>query len=128
MLPVLLNTYNPPNVPSAARAYEIGRKLGAAIAASPRDLRVAIAASGGLSHFITEEAHDRKLLAAMEARDSEALTSVPRGALLSGSSEILNWIAAAGALEGLNVAWKHYIPVRRSPAGTGIGLGFMVWK
>ena len=128
MLPVLLNTYSPPNVPSAARAYAIGEQLRKSIEASPQDLRVAVIASGGLSHFICEEEHDRKILGALEGKDKKALTSIPRGALLSGSSEILNWIAAAGALEHLDVSWKKYIPIRRSPAGTGIGLGFMVWS
>ena len=61
-----------------------------------------------------------KLIAALETRDADFLRSIPRAALLSGSSEILNWIAAAGALEHLSVNWKQYIPIRRSPAGTGI--------
>ncbi len=128
MLPVLLNTYSPPNVPTASHAYEVGQLLRKAIEASDRDLRVAVIASGGLSHFICEEEHDRKLIAALESHDAGFLRSIPRAALLSGSSEILNWIAAAGALEQLNVSWKQYIPIRRSPAGTGIGLGFMIWS
>lgn len=128
MLPVLLNTYSPPNVPSSARSYEIGQKLRIAIEQCPQNLRVAIIASGGLSHFICEEDHDLKVMRALESRDRQFLCSIPRGALVSGSSEILNWITAGGALEGMKVSWSHYIALRRSPAGTGIGLGFMVWQ
>jgi hypothetical protein len=128
MLPVLLNTYSPPNVPTSSRAYEIGQKLRTALESSDSPARVALIASGGLSHFICEEEHDRKLMRAIQAGDAATLRSVPRGALMSGSSEILNWILAAGALQGLGVTWSNYIPIRRTPAGTGIGLGFMVWR
>jgi 3-O-methylgallate 3,4-dioxygenase len=48
--------------------------------------------------------------------------------LNSGTSEIRNWIAAAGALEGLETAWQDYVPCYRSPAGTGCGMGFAVWR
>jgi hypothetical protein len=48
--------------------------------------------------------------------------------LRSGSSEILNWILAAGALEGLTADWTRYLPVCRTPAGSGIGMGFLIWR
>jgi hypothetical protein len=128
VVPVLLNTYFPPNVLSAARCHEIGRRLRAAIQASPDNLRVAIIASGGLSHFVTDEALDRAFMHALSRKDSEVLRTLPRSALRSGSSEILNWVVAAGALETLPYAWGEYIPVYRTPAGTGIGMGFACWK
>lgn len=127
-VPVLLNTYYPPNVPTPARCFEVGQKMRAAIEAAPGEARVAVIASGGLTHFVTDEAFDRSLMRAFETGDADALSAVPVNALRSGNSEILNWIMAAGALEELRVSWSDYIPVRRTPAGTGIGLGFAVWS
>jgi len=127
VLPVLLNTYYPPNVPSASRCHDIGRALRAAVEASPTERRVAIIASGGLSHFVVDEALDRRVIEGLQSGCGDALRSIPRGALNSGSSEILNWVLAAGALEGLPLAWCEYQPIYRTPAGTGIGVAFAVW-
>jgi len=69
-----------------------------------------------------------RVLAALKCRDAEVLRALPIEALRSGSSEILNWVLAAGALERLRVTWADYVPVYRTPAGTGVGLGFVVWK
>jgi hypothetical protein len=35
---------------------------------------------------------------------------------------------AAGALESLDMTWSEYLPVYRTPPGTGIGLGFAAWE
>jgi hypothetical protein len=126
VLPVLLNTYYPPNVASAARCHDIGQALRGALEASPTDLRVAVIASGGLSHFVVDEALDRRVLAGIGG-GADLLRSIPRGALNSGSSEILNWVLAAGALEGLPLSWSAYEPIYRTPAGTGVGVAFAVW-
>jgi aromatic ring-opening dioxygenase catalytic subunit (LigB family) len=128
MLPILLNTYFPPNAPTPARCYRIGQALRAALEECTADLRVAIVGSGGLSHFICEPELDRKVLTALQNKDAATLAAMPRAALQQGSSEILAWIAAGGALEGLDVSWSEYIPVHRTPAGTGIGLAFMAWS
>lgn len=128
ILPVLLNTYYPPNVPSAARCYAVGQALRQSIEASKADLRVAVIASGGLSHFVVDEDLDRRALDAMISGDAETLRTIPRAALNSGSSEILNWILTAGALEHLSVAWSEYQPIYRTPAGTGVGAAMVVWR
>lgn len=128
VVPVLLNTYYPPNVPSPARCHDFGRALRKAIEAVPDDLRVAVVASGGLSHFVVDEELDRGILEALRTGDAAPLRSLPVGALNSGSSEIRNWIMAAGALEGLTNRWIEYQPLRRTPAGTGIGVAFTVWS
>jgi hypothetical protein len=127
IVPVLLNTYYPPNVPKAARCYDIGRALRAAIEASPSNLRVAVVASGGLSHFTVDEELDRRVLEGMVRNKPELLRSLPTAALNSGSSEIRNWIAVAGAIEGMKNRWVEYQPLYRTPAGTGIGVAFGVW-
>jgi hypothetical protein len=128
MVPVLLNTYFPPNAPMPGRCYALGRALRKAIEDSPAELRVALIASGGLSHFLCEEALDRSVLDAIARKDEAALAAIPRQAILSGSSEILNWITVAGATEHLEMAWSEYMPVYRTPAGTGIGMAFAAWK
>lgn len=127
VVPVLLNTYYGPNVPSAARCHDFGLALNRIIEASPSKLRVAVIASGGLSHFVVDEELDHKVLDAIGSGDHAALRSIPRGALNSGSSEILNWIVTAGAAQALPLRWKEYYPLYRTPAGTGVGAGFAVW-
>lgn len=128
IIPFMLNTYFPPNVPTSERCFHVGAMLRKAIESSPLDLRVAIVASGGLSHFVVEEALDRSVVDGLGDPAGTALRKIPREALLEGSSEILNWILTAGAVSHLKLASAEYIPVRRTPAGTGIGLAFAVWK
>jgi hypothetical protein len=53
---------------------------------------------------------------------------MPRDALRSGSSEILNWIVAAGVMHGKPLAWTEYVPVYRTAAGTGVGCAFVSWR
>jgi hypothetical protein len=127
VVPVLLNTYYGPNVPSAARCFKLGQTLRRVIEASARDLRVAVVGSGGLSHFVVDEELDRGLLDAMARGDDAALSAIPRGALNSGSSEILNWVVTAGAMAWLPLRWHDYQALYRTPAGTGVGAGFAVW-
>jgi hypothetical protein len=127
VVPILLNTYYPPNVPTAARCHDIGRALREVIDGSSSNARVAIIASGGLSHFVVDEELDRRVLAGFEPGKEELLRSIPRGALNSGSSEILNWILMAGALGGLPSQWLEYQPIYRTPAGTGVGVAFGSW-
>lgn len=127
VVPLMVNTYYGPNVPSAARCHDLGRALRRVIEESARDLRVAVVASGGLSHFVVDEALDRSILKAIEDGDHAVLRSLPRGALNSGSSEILNWVVTAGAMSGTPMRSCDYYPLYRTPAGTGVGAGFVVW-
>ena len=71
---------------------------------------------------------DQQALKGMKDKDIEQLAALPKYRLNSGSSEILNWITAAGACEHLNMDVVEYVPVYRSPAGTGGGWGFAIWK
>lgn len=128
IVPVFLNTYYPPNVPSPRRAYRLGEAIARAVAGWPDDLRVAVVASGGLSHFVVLEAFDRSVLEALGRHDGEALGRIPRAMLRTGTSETLNWIAAGGALGELAMEVVDYVPGYRSPAGTGCGMAFAVWS
>jgi 3-O-methylgallate 3,4-dioxygenase len=128
IVPVFVNTYYPPNVPSAARCHDLGRALRRAVQTWPSDARVAVIASGGLSHFVVNERLDRQVLHGVAMKDSTALTTLTRDELRSGNSEILNWITAAGALEGLTPSVVDYVPGYRTPAGTGAGMAFVGWE
>lgn len=127
VVPVFLNTYYPPNQPSPRRCYKLGQAIRDTIEGYPENLRVGVVASGGLSHFTIDEALDGKLIRALREKDAGALQSLPREQLNSGSSEIRNWICAAGALEHLDLQWVHYAPGYRTLAGTGTGLCFGYW-
>jgi Catalytic LigB subunit of aromatic ring-opening dioxygenase len=126
-LPVFINTYCPPNLPTPKRCLDFGRAIADVIAKRPDDERIVVIASGGLSHFLCEEAFDRDIMQAMIDRNFDYLASIPEPALNSGSGEIRSWITLAGMLDGLSHEWSDYIPVHRTPPGTGMGLGFGVW-
>ena len=128
-VPIFLNTYFPPNQPRPRRCYEFGRAINQAIAAFPGDVRVGILASGGLSHFPGGRGF-RPLDPARLRRQGRRhfLQNLPRNKLHAGSSEILNWVALAGAVEHLELDWFEYVPGYRTPAGTGTGLSFAAWN
>jgi 3-O-methylgallate 3,4-dioxygenase len=129
MLPILLNTYYPPNQPSASRCVQLGRAIGRFVKDYPGNSRVAVVASGGLSHFIVEEDLDARVLSAIRRNAIDELKSIPRESLQAGSSEILNWIVCAAACEefGLAMDFESYLPVYRTTVGTGIGVAFCAW-
>ncbi len=127
IVPLLLNTYYPPNVPPPGRCWRLGQALRAGIESWAPAARVVIVASGGLSHFVVAEDLDRRVLAGLEAGDAGAFERIPVELLRSGTSEILNWITAGGALGGLAFHLVDYIPAYRSPAGTGVGMAFAAW-
>ncbi|MBF4769387.1 extradiol ring-cleavage dioxygenase [Nocardioides agariphilus] len=127
IIPVMLNTYFPPNQPTAARCYALGQAIKQAVSAWPADMRVGVVASGGLSHFVVDEALDRAVLEGIGAKDVDALGALPEAKLQSGSSEIKNWLVAAGALSDLSFEVVDYVPGYRSAAGTGCGMAFARW-
>jgi 3-O-methylgallate 3,4-dioxygenase len=128
MIPVFLNTFYPPNQPRARRCYRLGEEIRRAVESFPEECRVAVIASGGLSHFAIDIALDRLVIEAMRGKNADALLSIPFAKLQSGSSEILNWIAMHGATRHLDYDWCDYFPGYRTPAGTGTGLAFGVWR
>ena len=128
IVPVFLNTYNPPNVPLPKRCLQLGAALKEAIAAYPEDLRVGVLASGGLSHFVIDEPLDRAILEALRKKDHAFLAALEPRTLKAGSSEIRNWIVVAAAAAELDLSWVSYTPAYRTPALTGTGLCFARWS
>lgn len=129
-VPVFLNTYYPPNQPTLERSYQLGRGLRRAIQSWDSDKKVALIASGGLTHFVIEEEQDRRFLAALEAKDEEALTQPPLEQYNSGNSEMRNWVVVAGAMADSNLRMQtiDYVPCYRSEAGTGCAMAFAEWR
>ncbi len=128
MVPVLLNTYFEPNRPTPARCWELGKGLAAAIEAYPEELRVAVIASGGLSHFVVDEELDRAVLSAMQNRDEEAIAGFSGEDFVSGTSESMGWLAVGGACAKLDMEIVDYIPAYRTEAGTGCGMAMVRWS
>jgi hypothetical protein len=128
IVPVFLNTFFPPNQPLPARCVALGSAIRDAVASYPGDIRIGIIASGGLSHFHVDEDLDRRIVEALHANDTDTLAALDVRRLLSGSSEIRNWIVLAGAVGDLQLDWLSYIPAYRTPALTGTGLCFAAWR
>lgn len=126
-VPILLNTFYPPNQPSPQRCVRFGEVLRTAIEDCELPLRVALVASGGLSHFVVNEQLDRTVLDAICANDKETLVDLPPKLLNAGSSEIRNWLTVAGAMRGRRVSMCEYVPGVRSESGTGVGMAFLAW-
>lgn len=124
VVPVFLNAYYPPNQPLPGRCVALGEALRRAIEAWPHEARVAVMASGGLSHFVVDEAFDGSLIEALRRKDLDFFRNAPLAKLMSGSSEMRNWVCLAGALGSLEMRWLNYVPGYRTPALSGTGLCF----
>jgi Catalytic LigB subunit of aromatic ring-opening dioxygenase len=129
-VPIIANTFFPPNQPTARRCFEFGRSVGRAISAWDSDARVAVFGSGGMSHFVIDEDFDQKIFAALANRDADTLTSIGEQWFQAGTSELKNWIAAAGCLFETKLSGDvvDYVPCYRSEAGTGTANGFVYWN
>jgi len=130
LVPIFLNTFYPPNQPTPKRCFDFGHAIGRAIASWDSDKRVAICASGGLSHFVIDEEFDHRIIAALETSDRAALLAEPNALFQSGTSETKNWITAAGILSQTKLRMKllDYVPCYRSEAGTGNAMAFATWE
>jgi 3-O-methylgallate 3,4-dioxygenase len=127
-VPIMVNTYYPPNQPTPKRCFDLGRSVRTAIESWPSNARVAVIGSGGLSHFVIDEELDHQILQAMQEKNAEALGALPQQRLNSGTSEVRNWISTSGAVEHLNMRLLDYVPCYRSPAGTGCAMAFAEWR
>jgi 3-O-methylgallate 3,4-dioxygenase len=128
MVPVMISRYLP-NQPSPRRAHELGAALRRAIESWDSEARVAVMASGGLSHQILDEPLDRSVVEALTTSDVDTLCSIPRDRLNRGpgTPEILNWVAVSAAMNNEPMTLVDYVPCYRSPAGTGHGVTFGYW-
>lgn len=128
VIPVILNTFDPPNQPTPRRCIALGKAIRELIAEWPENIRVGVIASGGLSHFIVDEELDSRVIDAIRNKDSTALANLDTKLLQAGSSEIRNWLVVAEIAKDLDLDWVQYVPGYRTPALTGTGLAFAAWK
>ena len=129
-VPVYQNTFFPPNQPTREALLPVRPDRASRRSNSwESDKRVAVFASGGMSHFVIDEEFDRKFVDALKQRDKNFLTSIPLKELQSGTSELKSWISLAGLLEDSKAEMHEidYVPCYRSPAGTGTANGFYWW-
>jgi len=115
-------------IPTARRCYKLGQALRRAIESYPQDIKVAIVATGGLSHQVhgeragfNNEAWDKHFLDVI-TRDPEVLANMTQAeyATLGGmeGAEIIMWLIMRGALSA-NVKKVHssfYLPSMTSIA------------
>ena len=129
-VPIVINTFFPPNQPSVRRCYAFGRAVARAIESWESDARVALIASGGLTHFVIDETVDQAFFEAMRERDISRIADMGEAIFQSGTSEMKNWVPVAGAMAelGCDPTIVDYVPCYRSIAGTGNAMGFVSWQ
>lgn len=129
-VPILMNTFYPPTQPGMGRAIEFGHSLTRAIKNWKSDKKVAVIASGGLSHFVCDEPFDQKIMGYLGAGDLTALAAVDDRSYQSGTSEIKLYASVLVAMAeiGAKMTLVDYVPCYRTEAGSGEGMGFMYWS
>ena len=129
-VPVFVNTHYTPNRPSAGRCIRFGQALAKAIASWPSDARIAVIASGGMSHYVIDESFDRMVLESMSSGDISKIESIDDNMFEAGTAELKNWLPLFGAMveNALPMSLVDYVPCYRSVAGTGNAMGFAYWQ
>lgn len=128
ILPIYVNTWVDP-APSPRRCYQVG-ELVRQVADNAKE-RVAILATGGLSHFPgsprigeIDETFDHKLLEVMREGKGKSLVDYSVQDLLqAGDTEFLNWMVVIGAVGDAKATYTAYMPDY-----VATGWGFVSWK
>jgi aromatic ring-opening dioxygenase catalytic subunit (LigB family) len=130
LVPVTMNCTVPP-IPTPQRAYEVGTVLRDALRAFPDSDRIAVVATGGLSHepggpryFWVDEEFDRWFLDMLEKGDHQALLrectlSRMEEAGSGGTAELLAWIVVLAFTRG-PADVLAYTPALAWRSGTGM--------
>ncbi len=116
LVPVCINTVQFP-LPKASRVYAMGKAVGEAIRSWESDKKVAVVASGGLSHQLDGEragfinkAFDLQFLDSLESNPEWATQfSIPELVEKAGTQgvELLQWLAMRAALTGVGPAVRR---------------------
>ena len=132
VVPMIVNSIEPP-LPSLARCLAWGRQLADAIRSYPEDLRIALLATGGLSHSIGEptmgaiyEDFDRETIRLFSQSQPELVEYLEEKLPVSGngSEEVRNWLVAHGAAGARGFELVDYLPVPK----VIVGCGFAAWR
>jgi len=129
-VPIILNVHFPHNVPKNRRCLEFGRALHRAIKKFSGFSRVALMASGGLSHFVIDEELDQQIIKGMAKADEKLLAEIPENVFKVGTAEIKNWYPVIAAMNAAGRKYHQidYVPCYRSEAGTGNAMAFVYWE
>ena len=137
VVPVFLNAIHVP-APSPGRCYRLGAAMREIIESRPGNDRVAVYASGGLSHFtagypwqhytgrhgvgsISEE-FDRGAVAFMKGGEGHRLEQLTSRELLdNGGIEMRSWITLLGAVGNVPPRFLHYQPFYSAVMAMGAG-------
>jgi len=118
LLPICVNVLQPP-IPTAMRCFKLGQAIRRAVESIPRDLKVVIAGTGGLTHQLGGERYghtntewDQKILDLMET-DPLALANMTHQELMERGGaegvEIIMWLVMRGALSTkINCIHRNY--------------------
>lgn len=130
VVPLLVNCVQPP-LPTMRRALHWGRLLRDAVASFGGCRRVAIMATGGISHDIAtprmgavNEAFDREFLRLLGGGNDEALLRFATEHVNeagNGGQEIRTWLMAHGAAAGAPFETVYYKGVANWYTGIGLG-------
>ena len=130
LVPILFNCVQPP-LPTMRRCYQFGKWLGKALRAYESVERIAVLATGGISHDIAtprmgmvNEKFDRELLRLLEAADAEGAVRFATDHVNeagNGAEEIRMWLAVMGCAAGRPFRTRYYRAVK--DWYTGIALG-----
>ena len=128
-IPLILNLGVEPNQLRLGRTMALGRALSQALNSLPADTRVLLIGSGGLSHFVVDEALDQRVLKALATGDEQDLLNIPESYFNGNTCEIKSWFVIDAAMRAAGGAMtRHaYVPCYRTEAGTGSGMGFAEW-
>lgn len=130
LIPVTMNCNVPP-IPSPARAYAVGTVFRDVLRAYPGGDRIAVVATGGLSHepggpryFWVDEEFDRWFLDLLKKGDHETLLSEctldrMEAAGSGGTAELLAWILVLAMTRG-PADVLAYMPAIAWRSGTGM--------
>ena len=133
IVPIVVNDLEPPMI-TIRRCLAWGRLLREAIESYSGSERVAILATGGLSHSIGEptmgdldETFDRTLMRLFAEGDDAALsayleTTLPR--IGNGAHEVRNWVIAHAAAGSRGFELIAYEPIPE----VYVGCGYAAWK
>ncbi len=118
VVPLIINAMTDP-MPQPARCYALGKALGTALEADAS--RVAVVATGGLSHAPGERTHgdidvdfDQDFLRRLEAHDADDITAYTDAELTArglGTHEIRTWMTLAGVCREREADVLFYEPV-----------------
>ena len=130
VVPLLVNCVQPP-LPTMQRSLQWGRLLRRAVESFEGRERIAILATGGISHDIAtprmgqvNEAFDREFLRLLAANDDAALVRFATEHVNeagNGAEEIRTWLVAHGAAGGSAFEPIYYQAVAKWYTGIGLG-------